>query len=124
MIDDYAKTQALVERMKVGLPIPIRATADLARASKQFPTKIVVGQELAIKSVFYMGDEGGIMCDVTPPGMATTPVICSLTHLEVLPGHLLTDDLRAYQAARTRKLARQGSGGTMSYTIKPKKGRR
>ena len=83
-----------------------------------------MGQELAIKSVFYMGDEGGIMCDVTPPGMATTPVICSLTHLEVLPGHPLTDDLRAYQVARTRKLARQGSGGTMSYTIKPKKGRR
>ena len=66
---------------------------------KQFPTKIVVGQELAIKSVFYMGDEGGIMCDMTPPDMATTPVICSLTHLEVLPGHPLTDDLRAYQAA-------------------------
>ena len=62
---------------------------------KQFPTKIAVGQELAIKSVFYMGDEGGIMCDVTPPGMETTPVICSLTHLEILPGHPLADDLRA-----------------------------
>jgi len=57
MIDDYAKAQELVARMKAGLPIPIRATADLARASKQFPTTIVVGQELAIKSVFYMGDE-------------------------------------------------------------------
>lgn len=124
MIDDYAKAQALVAKMKAGLPIPVRATADLARASKQFPTKIIVGQELAIKNVFYMGDEGGIMCDVTPPGMATTPVICSLTHLEVHPGHPLTDELRAYQAARTRKLAQQGSGTPMSYTIKPKKGRR
>ncbi len=124
MIDDYAKAQALVVRMKAGLPIPVRATADLARASKQFQTKIAVGQELAIKGVFYMGDEGGIMCDVTPPGMETTPMICSLTHLEVLPGHPLADELRAYQVARTRKLARQGSGGAMSYTIKPKKGRR
>ncbi len=124
MIDDYAKVKALLEKMKAGLPIPVRATADLARATKQFPTKIVVGQELAIKSVFYMGDEGGIACDVTPPGKETTPMICSLTHLEVIPGHPLTDELRAYQAARTRKLAQQGSGKPMSYTIKPKKGRR
>ncbi|MCX6029943.1 MAG: hypothetical protein NT169_11695 [Chloroflexi bacterium] len=124
MIDDYAKAQALVKGMKAGLPIPVRATAELARATKQFPTKIAVGQELAIKDVFYMGDEGGIMCDVTPPGMETTPMICSLTHLDLLPGHPLTDELRAYQAARTRKLAQQGSGKPMSYTIKPKKGRR
>ena len=121
MIDDYAKVKALLEKMKAGLPIPVRATADLARATKQFPTKIAVGQELAIKSVFYMGDEGGIMCDVTPPDMMKTPIICSLTHLVVIPGHPLADELAAYQDARTRKLARQGSGRQMSVTIKPKK---
>jgi hypothetical protein len=124
MIDDYAKAKALVEKMKASLPIPVRATADLARATKQFQAKIAAGQELVIKSVFYMGDEGGIACDVTPPGMEKTPIICSLTHLVVLPGHPLADELAAYQVARTRKLARQGSGKPMSFTIKSKKGRR
>jgi hypothetical protein len=60
MIDDYAKAQALLAKMKAGLPIPVRATANLAQAARQFAEKIAVGQELAIKSVFYMGDEGRV----------------------------------------------------------------
>jgi hypothetical protein len=48
-------------------------------------------------------------------------ISCSLTHLQILPGHPLADELAAYQVARTRKLARQGSGQPMSFTVKPKK---
>ena len=42
MIDDYAKAQALVEKMKAVLPIPVRATADLARATNWTLNKPIV----------------------------------------------------------------------------------
>lgn len=121
MIDDYTKANALLAKMKVSLPIPVRATAELARAMKQPKASISVGQELVVKSVLYLGDEGGIMCDVTPAGMEKTPVICSLTHLQVSPGHPLAEELRAYQDARARRLAREGSGKPMSFTVRPKR---
>ncbi|PKO21751.1 MAG: hypothetical protein CVU38_13020 [Chloroflexi bacterium HGW-Chloroflexi-1] len=123
MIDDYAKAMALVKKMKASLPIPVRATGELVRALKQYGAQMVVSQELAITSVIYMGDEGGIMCDVTPLDMGKTPVVCSLTHLAVVPGHPLAVEMRDYQVARARKLAPQRSKPT-SYTIKPRKRKR
>ena len=51
--------------------------------------------------------EAGISCDITPLGMEKSPIICSLTHLRVSPAHPLAKEIRAYQTARTRRLAHQ-----------------
>jgi hypothetical protein len=83
MIDDYAQAMELVRKMEANLPIPARPTGGFIRAMKAQGIKIARDQELPIKRVFYMGDEAGISCDVTPPGMEKTPIICSLTHIRV-----------------------------------------
>jgi hypothetical protein len=125
MIDDYAKAMELIRKMEANLPIPARPTGGFIRAMKAQGVKIARDQELPIKRVFYMGDEAGISCDVTPPGMEKTPVICSLTHIRVKPGHLLAKEIRAYQRERKRRLARAGGPREpTSFTVTPRKKRK
>ena len=84
--------------------------------------KIARDQELPIKRVFYMGDQAGISCDVTPQGMEKTPIIRSITHIRVKPGHPLAKEIRAYQRERKRRLARGGvPREPTSFTVTPRK---
>jgi hypothetical protein len=85
MIDDYAKAIELVRKMEANLPIPARPTGGFTRTMKAQGGKIARDQELPIRRVFYMGDQAGISCDVTPPGMEKTPIICSLTQSQARP---------------------------------------
>ena len=78
--------------------------------------KIGRDQELPIKRVFYMGDEGGISCDVTPAGMKD-PIICSIMQIRIKSGHPLTQEIRAYQMKRKKKLAQAGRGGEPTHFI-------
>ncbi len=105
MIDDYKRAMALVKKMKAQIPIPVRPSPALLRVARKQKLNFSRDQEIQIKNVFYGGDEGGILCDVTPPGGERYPVIASLTHLEVNPHHPLAEEIRAYQSERTRKLA-------------------
>ena len=109
MIDDPAKAKALAAKMEAHLPILVRPTGAFVRLMRQHEAKIGRDQELSVRRVFYMGDEGGISCDVTPPGMEDTPIVCSLTQLRVLSNHPLASEIRAYQRERAGKLARAGS---------------
>ena len=86
--------------------------------------KITRDQELPIKSVLYLGDEGGISCDVTPPGMKD-PIICSITHIRIKPSHPLAEEIRAYQMERKKRLAQAGGEGNPTYfTLRPRKKRK
>ena len=60
---------------------------------------------LSIKRVFYAGDEGGIVCDVTPNRGAKEVFVVSLTHLRIAPNHPLFAPILAYQRERVRRLA-------------------
>lgn len=110
MIDDYDATMDLIRKMELILPIPARPTGALVKLMKTKGVKLARDQEMPIKQVFYMGDEGGISCDVTPVGM-TDPLICSITQIRVKPKHPLAKEIRAYQKERTRSLAQVGRVG-------------
>ena len=110
---------ALVEKMKLALPITVRPTKDLVNVLRKRGIKLDRYQDIQVKNVFYMGDEGGISCDITPPGKETTPVLCSLTHLVLRPEHPLFDDIRAYQEERERKLAKDY--GLAGFTLTPRR---
>jgi hypothetical protein len=106
MIDDSVQVEALMAKMEASLPIPARPVSGLVRSLKSKGVDLPRHQLLSIKSVLYLGDEAGISCDITPPGMEKTPIICSLTHLRVPPAHPLAKEIRAYQTARSSRLAR------------------
>ena len=124
MIDDPDKALALVDKMEANLPIPARPTSALIRALSAQGVKIARNRELSIKRVFYMGDEGGISCDVTPSDMKN-PIVCSITQIRMIPKHPLTEEIRAYQMIRKKRLAQVGRGGPPThFTIKPRKKRK
>jgi hypothetical protein len=125
MIDDYAPAMELMRKMETQLPIPARSTGALVRAMREQGVKLPGDQELQIKRVFYAGDEGGIMCDVTLSEEAKEAIIVSITHLRVPSRHPLAKEIREYQTERTRRLALSGGPSQPSrFTARPRKRRR
>ena len=115
MIDDTAQASALVDKMNASVPIPARPTRQVVDTLRQKGVSLGRDPKLEIKKVFYMGDEGGICCDVTPAGSKEV-VVCSVTHLRIHPKHPLAGEIRAYQETRTRRLAREAGGlGAMTF---------
>ncbi|HET7089340.1 MAG TPA: hypothetical protein VFL17_11880 [Anaerolineae bacterium] len=126
MIDDYDEAMALLQELEAQLPLPARPASALARSMKDKGIHMAHYEQLAIKRVFYMGDEGGLMCDVTLEGAEAKKeaVVCSLTHLRVDSRHPLTGEIQLYQEKRTRKLAQQGGPrAPSSFTVEPRKRR-
>jgi hypothetical protein len=125
MIDDHDQAMELVSKMKVHLPIPARPTATMIRALREQGRKIARDQELSIQSVFYAGDEGGIMCGMALSEDAKEMAVVSLTHLRIDPRHPLARDTRVYQRQRTRRLAQsEGPREPYSFTLRPRKKKR
>ena len=88
--------------MAASLATPTSATIRQLRVQG---LKIAAGRVLFIQRVFYGGDDGGIMCDVTPTKDAKSVIVISLTHLRIAPNHPLAHDIRAYQRERVRRIA-------------------
>ena len=125
MIDDYSRAMDLVHMMNEQLPIPVRLGSLVKRTLREKGLTVSRDQKFEIKRVFYFGDEGGIMCDVTPAKDAKEAVVVSLTHLLIPTQHPLAQEIRAYQRERTRRLAQSGgSGEPSSFTVGPPKKRR
>jgi hypothetical protein len=96
-----------MEEMQARLPISVRPTPALMKLAKKQGLGIYRNDSLLIKRVFYMGDEGGIMCDITPAENRKVALVCSLTHLEVVGDDPLAGEMRSYQQERGRKLSSQ-----------------
>ena len=105
MIDDSAQVIDLMGKIEAQLPIPATPTSATIKQLRAQGLKLGVGRVLFIQRVFYAGDQGGIMCDVTPTKDAKTVIVISLTHLRATPSHPLSRDIRAYQQQRIRRLA-------------------
>jgi hypothetical protein len=89
MIDDPGTAARLVEHMQHHLPGPAFPMKDLVRTLRRRERKFSTKRLLSIKHVFYAGDEGGIMSDVTPSRDPREVFIVSLTHLRIAPDHPL-----------------------------------
>ena len=105
MIDDPAQVIDLMGKIEAQLPIPATPTSALVQQLRPKGLKISTQRVMFISRVFYLGDEGGIMCDVTPTKDAREAYVVSLTHLRIVPNHPLSRDIRAYQRERVRRIA-------------------
>ncbi len=108
MIDDQTKVAELMDKMQAHVPIPAKPTGQLVRTLRGKGLKINTDRPLFIKRVFYLGDEGGIACDVTPARGAKEAYVVSLTHLRLAPRHPLFQDIREYQRERVKQLIESG----------------
>jgi hypothetical protein len=105
VIDTPGTVTSLMEQLPGYLPMPAFPTKELVRTLRRGGVKASVDRALSIKRVFYAGDEGGIVCDVTPNQGAKEVFVVSLTHLRMAPDHPLFRPILAYQLERVRRIA-------------------
>lgn len=121
MIDDFAKTMKLLEKIKTQLPIPAYAGKPFIQVMRERGIKIKPRQNLQIIDVLYLGDDGGIACAIKGTGQEEIAIVISITHIRIKDSHPLAIEIRAYQIERSKKLARMNSTIPTSYIIKPKR---
>lgn len=102
-IDDSIQVDALLEKMKKHFPIPAEIQRGPANYLRSQGLVISPHRNVQIQSVFYAGDDGGIMCTISPKD-STKPVVISLTHLKIPYQHPLEKEIRTYQKTRSQKL--------------------
>ena len=106
MIDNYEETMALIKKMEAHLPIPVQPTKRFTREMRKNGIKIKSTQKIQIESVLYLGDDGGIGCEVGILQKGNV-VITSLTHVRVKSSHPIGKEVRKYQNERIKNIALQ-----------------
>ena|SRR6476646_4869366 len=108
MIDDPDKTGRLVDALEASLPIETRLSASLMQTLSKRSADLAIPRRCNVVSVFYMGEEGGIMCALDIGGPDTkTPHLVSITHLIFERKVPLCGQIDAYQRHRIKKLKQQ-----------------
>ena len=115
MIDDPEKTDRLVTELKASLPVETRPSKILRRAIVKQTPDLAVPDSCSVVSIFYTGEEGGIVCGLDIGGPDTkTPYIVSITHLSFDRRMSLFRQIDVINA-RSKKLKQQ-SGRNYSHS--------
>lgn len=113
----------LIERLKPHLPMtayPGKSLIARYRSDYEGQPKIKFkkDQKLEVTDAHYLGDEGGLSFAYGSPVKGDGHVmITSVTHLKLDPKHPFYKELRAYQLARTTRLAQQHGRRTLPETV-------
>ncbi|NER33708.1 MAG: hypothetical protein F6J93_06565 [Oscillatoria sp. SIO1A7] len=113
-IDNYEQAVELMAKMEQCLPIPVTAGKPLLQTMRDRGNVTKAKQELLIDSMFYGGDEGGIICSLNSSEDDKENYVVSLTHLHIDPQHPLAEEIIAYQALRIKRLKAQNQVGFKS----------
>jgi hypothetical protein len=110
MIDDPDKTSRLIAALQASLPIETRLPASLIRSLSERTPDVAIPEKCNVVSIFYMGEDGGIMCalDIGGPNAKAAHVV-SITHLVFDRKAPLFHQIDAYQRHRIKKLNQQAS---------------
>lgn len=113
MIDDPDKTERLITDMKAALPLEARLSPGVRAMLVQRSSEPTLPDRCQVISIFYMGEQGGIVCGLDLGGPDTkTPFLVSITHLAFDRRIPLSRSIDAYQRHRTKKLKQQAGRGT------------
>ncbi len=105
MIDDREKTMKLLEKLSAQLPIMAYPGRELMGMMQSSGESADEKMQLQIEQVMYGGDEGGILCALTPWANSEQAYVVSLTHLKFPSKNPLESEVRAYQQQRTLRLS-------------------
>jgi hypothetical protein len=112
LIDDPDKTERLITDMKAALPLDARLSPGVRATLRQRSLEGTIPDRCQVISIFYMGEEGGIVCGLDIGGPDTkTPFLVSITHLAFDRRSPLFRPIDAYQRHRIKKLKQQAGRG-------------
>jgi len=107
MIDDPIKTGRLIADLKASLPVATNIPADVARLLSEKSPDVSIPSRCNVVDLFYMGDEGGIVCalDIGGPEAKQARLI-SITALAFDRKAPCAREIETYQRHREKKLKR------------------
>ena len=112
MIDDPEKTDRLMTELESSLPLETKLQQHVKSALSEQSLDIAIPDRCNVTKLFYMGEEGGIVCGLDVGGPDTkTPFIVSITHLIFDRQSPLFRQIEAYQRHRVKKLKQQVGRG-------------
>ena len=98
--------------MKAALPLDARLSPGVRIMLRQRSSEGTIPDRCQVTSIFYMGEEGGIICGLDIGGPETkTPCFVSITHLAFDRRSPLFRSIDAYQRHRIKKLKQQVGRG-------------
>ena len=106
MLDRPEKTEELLDAMTEALPFEVALIPDLIAGLGKQQRPVVVKAVETVSDISYAGDEGGIMCHISPTD-AESVVVVSLTQLRVPHALPFSTAALAYQKHRMKKLKKQ-----------------
>lgn len=105
MIDDLEKAMKLVEKLSAQLPMKVSPGKEFMGMMQSSGESVDKNMPLEIGEVMYSGDDGGILCCLTPWSNSKQAYVVSITHLKIPKEHPLGSEIRAYQNQRTLRLS-------------------
>jgi hypothetical protein len=106
MLDNPEKTAHLLAALKAAVPFEVELPPMVIKQLQA--DKVAAGHQArqTVSDLSYLGDEGGIMCHIVPPGDEAA-IIISLTHVRVSRSIPLAASILNYQKHRVKKLKKQ-----------------
>ena len=103
MLDEPEKTAELINLLKATLPFEVELAPDLIASMRTGEPPVVIIPRQTVSAVYYLGDEGGIMCLIEPT-QSEKAVVVSITNLLIGRKHPFSKAVFHYQKHRIKKL--------------------
>lgn len=97
-----AEYEALVQKIKLYLPIKAIPTKELVSKIKNQHPRLSLQSEFFIQEVINTGDISGILCIIESNDV--DGLVCSLTHIAILSSEPLKMEIEKYQHKRARRV--------------------
>lgn len=106
MLDNPEKTAQLLAALKQAAPFEVELSPMVVKQLQADKVATAYRTRQTVSDLSYLGDEGGIMCHIVPPGDEAA-IIISLTHVRVSRSMPLAAFVLNYQKHRVKKLKKQ-----------------
>ena len=110
MIDNQDQTERLLRKLTEVLPLSALATPPLMANLRGRSSAAEITLNCKVTKVFYLGDEGGITCQVTFDEEEKEEVfLVSITHLAFDRRLAIAREIAAYQKRRIKRIRRHSA---------------
>jgi hypothetical protein len=119
VIDNQDQTERLLRKLTEVLPLPALATPPLMANLRGRSSAAEINLNCKVTKVFYLGDEGGITCQVTFDEEEKEEVfLVSITHLAFDRRLAIAREITAYQKRRIKRIRRDSATATPASITK------
>lgn len=108
MLDHPEKTARLLAALKAAVPFDVELLPALIDYLRAENLTAEVKTRQSVSDLSYAGDEGGIVCHLSPSAETRQALVVSLTHVRVPCSMPLSAAVASYQKHRVKKLKKQG----------------